>query len=366
MKRVWSDARVALLTSAGHAERSSERTPAPPIVPLISSVDGIAAAFVCHTRRWSEQSYAQMAAMHGRPERIDMKPITGRDLALAVAITAVWGFNFVVIRIGVDVIPPLMLSAARFLFAAIPLVFFVPRPVMPFGTFLGIAIMLGIFSFALLFIGIDVGLSPGIASLVLQSQVFFTAAFAVIFFGETIARHQVSGIAVAFFGIAILVYTSGVDGTILGLLVVIGAAISWAISNLFMKRSSQVNMWSLMVWLSLVPPIPLFILSLKFEGLDANVLAWENLDMLRIGAVLYLAFAATVFGFGGWAMLIARYGAGRIAPFSLLVPVFGMAASALVLGESFDSLRMSAAVLILCGLALTIRTPTRRRKAVRQ
>ena len=125
MKRVWSDARVALLTSAGHAERSSERTPAPPIVPLISSVDGIAVAFVCHTRRWSKQSYAQMAAMHGRPERIDMKPITGRDLALAVAITAVWGFNFVVIRIGVDVIPPLMLSAARFLFAAIP---FLPAP----------------------------------------------------------------------------------------------------------------------------------------------------------------------------------------------------------------------------------------------
>lgn len=288
-----------------------------------------------------------------------MKPIGPRDCGLAVAITAVWGLNFVVIRVGVDGIPPLMLSAVRFIFAAFPLVIFVRRPQMPLGTFLGIAIMLGIFSFALLFIGIDAGLSPGIASLVLQSQVFFTAAFAVGFLGETITQRQLTGIFVAFLGIAMLAWASGVDGTFLGLALVIGAAMSWGVSNIFMKRASQVDMLSLMVWISLVPPLPLIVLSLTLEGVDANLRAWATLDMPRIGAVLYLAYAATIFGFGGWAMLIARYGAGRIAPFSLLVPVFGMAASALFLGEAFDAIQLLAAALILFGLALAIWMPSR-------
>lgn len=288
-----------------------------------------------------------------------MNAFNARDLALAIAITAVWGLNFVIIRVGVDVIPPLMLSAARFLFAAIPLVFFVPRPDMPLRAFLGIAVMLGIFSFAFLFIGIDAGLSAGISSLVLQSQVIFTAALAVGFLGETVTKQQVGGIFIASVGIIILAWTSGTDGTFLGLILVLCAAVSWGISNLLMKRASKVDMLSLMVWMSLVPPVPLVLLSLVFEGIEANRLAWENLDFVRVGAVLYLAYAATVFGFGGWAMLIARYGAGRIAPFSLLVPVFGMASSSTFLGEAFDALQMSAAVLILCGLAFAIWVPSR-------
>ena len=289
-----------------------------------------------------------------------MTAIRGQDLALAIAITAVWGLNFVAIRIGVDVIPPLMLSAARFFCAAIPLVFFVPRPAMPLAVFFAIAVTLGIGSFALLFIGISAGLSPGIASLVLQSQVFFTAALAVVFLGETFTQRQGWGVLISFSGIAILALASGADGTLSGLVLVIGAALSWGISNLFMKRTSQVNMLSLMVWMSLVPPIPLIILSLIFEGVEANLRAWNELDAMRVGAVFYLAYAATVFGFGGWAMLIARYGAGRIAPFSLLVPVFGMAASALLLGEAFNSIQMLAALLTLFGLALAIWVPVDR------
>ncbi len=274
---------------------------------------------------------------------------------MAVAITVVWGLNFVVIRLGVDVMPPLILSAARFLFAAFPLVFFVPCPKMPLGAFLGIACMLGIFSFAGLFLGIDAGLSPGIASIVLQSQVFFTAVLAVGFFGETLSRQQILGIFVAILGIAALAIEADGDGTLIGFLLVLGAAVSWAVSNLFMKRASQVNMLSLMVWVSLVPPLPLAALSLAFEGVEANVQAFEQLDATRIGVIAYLAYIATIFGFGGWAMLIARHGAGRVAPFSLLVPIFGMLSSAVVLGESFGALQIASAGLVIFGLALTVR-----------
>jgi len=292
-----------------------------------------------------------------RHEMLTLKPT---DLFLAVAITAVWGLNFVVIRVGVDVVPPLMLSAARFLFAAIPMVFLVPRPNIPIGSFLAIAILLGIFSFALLFVGIDAGLSPGIASLVLQSQVFFTAALAVGLLGERMTKHQVLGLFLVIPGILLLMLAAGGNGTFLGLVLVLGAAMTWALSNLFMKQASQVNMLSLMVWVSLVPPIPLIAMSLTLEGIDANLRAIAELGWVQIGAVLYLAYVATLFGFGGWAMLIARHGAGRIAPFSLLVPVFGMASSALFLGETFKTSQLIAAGFIIAGLGLSLWQPARR------
>ena len=208
---------------------------------------------------------------------LTMKPT---DLVLAVAITAVWGLNFVVIRVGVDVLPPLMLSAARFFFAAIPMVFFVSRPNISLGSFLAIATFLGIFSFAFLFVGIDVGLSPGIASLVLQSQVFFTAAFAVGLLGERMTKHQVLGLFLVTPGVLILMLAAGGNGTLLGLVLVLGAAMTWAISNLFMKQASQVDMLSLMVWVSLIPPVPLIAVSLIFDGVDANLRALSALGQI--------------------------------------------------------------------------------------
>lgn len=279
------------------------------------------------------------------------------DLTLAIIIAAIWGLNFVVIRVGVDVIPPLMLSATRFLFAAIPMIFFVPRPKIPLVNFLGIATMLGVVSFGLLFIGIDAGASPGIASLVLQSQVFFTAAFAAGRLGERFSKHQFLGLLLVVPGMLILVMSAGGAGTLVGLLLVLGAAIAWAMANLFMKQASQVDMLSLMVWVSLIPPVPLIMMSLVFEGVDANVQAFAQIGLTEIGAIFYLAYLATLFGFGGWAMLIARYGASRVAPFSLLVPVFGMASSAVLLGEIYDVRHVIAATFIMTGLALNLWQP---------
>ena len=240
------------------------------------------------------------------------------------------------------------------------MVFFVPRPKIPLGNFLGIATMLGVVSFALLFMGIDVGVSPGIASLVLQSQVFFTVAFAVGLLGERLSGHQVVGLCLVLPGVLTLALNADGEGALIGLLLVFGAAVAWAIANLFMKQTNQVDMLSLMVWVSLVPPAPLIILSLFFEGVDANAQAFAQLGLTEVGAVLYLAYIATLFGFGGWAMLIARYGASRIAPFSLLVPVFGMASSALLLGESYNAMQGLAVAFIMVGLGLTLRHPGNR------
>lgn len=280
-----------------------------------------------------------------------------RDLFLACLIAFVWGLNFVVIQLGIDSFPPLMFSALRFLCAAVPLVFFLPRPTVSWRLILAIGLVLGVVKFALLFIGMDVGLSAGLASLVLQSQVFFTVILAYIVYREQPTPLQIGGIVIAFGGIALVATTVEAEGTLLGLGLVIAAGLTWAIANLLMKEAGPVNMVSLMVWISLIPPLPLILLSFYFEGWEANRAAFANLDLSGIGAVLYIAYLTTILAFAGWGRLIRDYGAGRIAPFSLLVPVFGMISSAVILGEEFGPVQLLAALLVLLGLVLTVIKP---------
>ncbi len=272
----------------------------------------------------------------------------------AMLVTLLWGLNFVVIRIGLDHFPPLFLLAIRFTLAALPLVFFLPRPSLPWRLILGLGLVFGVVKFALLFIALDTGLSPGLASLLLQSQAFFTLLLVAFLFREPISRLQITGVAIAFGGITLIGLTIDVGMTSLGLTLVLLSGFAWAVSNLMMKKAGQVDMLALMVWISLVPPIPLFLLSLIFEGTGAMLQAVRDLNLTGAGAILYITYVGTVFGFTIWGRLIRLYGAGRVAPFSLLVPVFGMTSSAVFLGESFGPLRLLAALLVLAGLVLTI------------
>ena len=273
---------------------------------------------------------------------------------LAVLVAAVWGFNFVVIRIGITNFPPLLFSAFRFTLAALPLVFFIRKPDVPWRIILGIGMVLGVVKFSLLFIGMDLGLSAGLASLVLQSQAFFTAILVALVFKEMPRAMQGVGIAVAFAGIGLIATTVDNSVTPIGLGLVLAAGFMWAVSNLLMKQAGQVDMLALIVWVSLVPPIPLFILSMTFEGVDAGMAAITNLNVQGVGAILYIAFISTIFGFAVWGKLIREYGAATVAPFSLLVPIFGMGSSTLVLGEEFGMVRLIAAVMVIVGLVLTV------------
>jgi len=273
---------------------------------------------------------------------------------LAVLVAAVWGFNFVVIRIGITNFPPLLFSALRFTLAALPLVFFIRKPDVPWRIIIGIGVVLGVVKFSLLFIGMDLGLSAGLASLVLQSQAFFTAILVALIYKELPRAVQVLGIAVAFAGIGLIATTVDNSVTPIGLGLVVAAGFMWAVSNLLMKQAGQVDMLALIVWVSLVPPIPLFILSMMFEGADAGLAAVSNLNFQGVGAILYIAFISTIFGFAVWGKLIREYGAATVAPFSLLVPIFGMGSSTLVLGEAFGPVRLVAAGLVIAGLVLTV------------
>ncbi|MYW13239.1 EamA family transporter [Streptomyces sp. SID2563] len=289
-----------------------------------------------------------------------MRPL---HIALAALVAAVWGVNFVVIELGLGHFPPLLFSALRFLVAALPAVFFVGRPKVAWKWIVGVGLALGVAKFGLLFIGMDRGMGAGLSSLVLQVQAVFTALFAAVALGERPGRTKLLGMAVALAGIGVAAVDEGASGPVLAFVLVIAAAACWGVSNVLTRKAAPPDPLNFMVWVSTVPVLPLLGLSLLFEGWDRDRAALAGLDWGGAGALVFVAWIATVFGFGAWGFLLSRYPASSVAPFTLLVPVFGMSSAALVLGESVSPLRWCAAALLVGGVALTSLTGTRRAPA---
>ncbi len=280
-------------------------------------------------------------------------------IALAVLVTAIWGFNFVVIRLGLDSVPPLLLAALRFAVACLP-VFFVARPNVPLLKLVAIGMTWFVGQFAFLFPAMKLGMPPGLASVTLQSQAFFTIAFAAALLGERPGPRQLAGAAVAACGLIAIAMTVGGGFTIAGLLLTLAAASSWAMGNVLMRIAGKADMFALVIWLSLVPPLPLLALSFAIEGWPAIHNALTHVTPMGIASVLYLAIPTTLVGFGIWGFLLRLYPASTVAPFSLLVPAFGTLSAWLVLGETFSPLRTAGMVLILLGLAvIVVRRPRR-------
>ncbi|MGH2947853.1 MAG: EamA family transporter [Solirubrobacteraceae bacterium] len=278
-------------------------------------------------------------------------------VALAVLVAAVWGLNFVVIEVGLEDFPPLLLSALRYALAALPLLLLRGRPGVPWRWVLAVGAGIGVVKFSLLFVGMDVGMPAGLASLVLQVQAFFTVGFAAVLLRERPHAAQAAGLALATAGLALV--ASGLDGiaTPAGFALVIGAAAAWGVANIAIKAAAPPDPLRFMTWICVVPPLPLLALSLAFEGPGRVADALAGVDLGGILAVAYIAFAATTVGWALWAHLLHTYSAGTVAPFSLLVPVFGLGFAALLLGEPLTARTIAAAVLVVSGVLLTQRTP---------
>jgi len=241
-----------------------------------------------------------------------MRPV---HIALAVLVAAIWGLNFVVVEVGLEDFPPLLLSALRYTLASLPLLVLGGGAGMPWRWVLAVGGAIGVVKFSLLFVGMDVGMPAGLASLVLQVQAFFTLGFAAVVLGERLRAAQVAGLALASVGLALV--AGGLDGvaTPAGFLLVIGAAAAWGVGNVAIKRAAPADPFRFMSWMCLVPPIPLLVLSLTFEGPRAVGDALAGIDLGGVGAVAYIAFAATTVGWGLWAYLMRAYSAGTVAPF---------------------------------------------------
>ena len=284
-----------------------------------------------------------------------------RHSALAVLIAAVWGVNFVVIHAGLQHFPPLLFSALRFTFVALPAVFLVGRPRVRWYWVVAIGGSLGVLSFGLLFVGIDQGMPAGLSSLVLQMQAIFTIAFAALALGERPRRRQLIGGAIALAGLALIATDRASTAPLLPFVLVIGAAAAWGVSNLCTRIAQPPDGLALMVWASLVAPPPLLGLSLAFEGPRAIGDALGAVDLGGIAALAYIVGPSTLFGFAAWTGLVRRYPAAVVAPFTLLVPVFGIAAAALTLGERPSAAELVGAAVVIAGLLYGLVRPQSQR-----
>ncbi|MBI5273960.1 MAG: EamA family transporter [Chlamydiales bacterium] len=275
-------------------------------------------------------------------------------LILAFLIVVIWGFNFVAIKVGLEQLSPLLLCSIRFFLTSIPAVFFIKKPKAPLKMVMLYGLIMFALQFAFLFVGMYEGVAPGMASLLLQIQVFFTILLAVIFFNEKLNRWRIIGAIISFSGIAVVgAHVSGAV-TFLGFIFVIFAALCWAVGNAFAKQIGKVNMISLVIWGSMFAWPPLLVATLIVDGLDKVWMTLYQLTPLSIGATLYITYLSTVFGYAAWNWLLHHYSLATIAPFTMLVPIVAMLSSILVAGEPFYIWKLIAAILVLSGVCINL------------
>ena len=282
--------------------------------------------------------------------------LSPRDLLLTLAVVAVWGYTFVPIKVALREVPPFALASVRFAMAALPLVFFIRRPAIPWRYVVVYGFAIGVLQFGLLFLGMKLGMPAGLSSIVIQMQVFFTIGLAVMLDGDRLQRHNLIGAAIAVAGVALLgmhKLGAGETATFIGFLLVIAAGLSWAVGNIIAKRGAgehAPDMFALVVWSSLIPPLPLAALSYALEGGSAAVHAVVTMSALAWACLAVMAYGATLFGFGSWNALLHRYPTALISPFALLIPVSGIASGALFLGETLAPMQAAGVALVFAGL----------------
>lgn len=293
--------------------------------------------------------------------------MTFKDTLIGLFIIFIWGVNFVVIAWGLEGLPPLLLGGLRFLTVAGLGCLFVKRPEIPLRWMMFYALTLCFGQFALLFSAMAFGMPAGLASLVLQSQAIFTMIFSVLILKEKLKNVQLVSMFVAGIGLyiigssesnAVLADNAGIDGTVMtgiGFGLSIAAAVTWGLGNvinrMISERGYKANI-SLVVWSAWIPPIPFLLMSFWFEGADTIYHSIINISLQSIAALLYLAVFASIVGYSLWSRLLSTYPAGQVAPLTLGVPVVGLTAAALLLGESISEVQMFGIIVVLCGLLI--------------
>ncbi|MFR0673227.1 EamA family transporter [Enterobacterales bacterium AW_CKDN230030176-1A_HGKHYDSX7] len=277
-----------------------------------------------------------------------------RDLLLALVVIVVWGLNFVVIKIGLDGLPPMLLGALRFALVAFPALFFIKRPQLPWRWLIAYGATISLGQFAFLFQAMYSGMPPGLASLVLQSQAFFTLFFAALFLREPLRPASLAGLLVAAGGLALIGSEDSSHVPLLALMLTLCAGAMWGMGNIITRRFGSVDLVALVVWGGLIPPLPFLALSYWLEGPALIEQALMGIGWHSIGALAYLAFIATMLGYSLWSTLLSRHPAGKVAPFSLLVPVIGLSSSAWLLDERLSAIQGWGALLVMLGLLINV------------
>ena len=284
-----------------------------------------------------------------------------RHLLLALSIVLIWGVNFAIIKLGLRQVSPLALGVMRFFLAAFPWVFFIKRPNVPLSMIAAYGLLIFALQFGFLFTGMKIGMSAGLSSLILQLQVFFTIGLSMILLGERPTSWQLAGAVLAFSGVGMVALHIGGDVTMIGLLLLIAAAAAWGGGNVVSKQISQraaaaPNVLGLVVWGSLFALPPLLAVALVLDP-EHFISSFTGLDWVSVGSIAYIVYLSTLFGFAAWSGLLARYPVSTVAPFTLLVPVFGFLGSAVLLGEPLQGWKLGASSLVIAGLCINLFGP---------
>ena len=286
-----------------------------------------------------------------------MEGMTSRDRLLGLTVVVLWGLNFLAIRAGLDHFPPFFFAALRFFVIAIPVILFVPRPQVPLKWLLVYGLGFGVGQFAFLFWAMHVGMPTGLASLVLQSSAPFTVVLGAVLLRERLRPAQVCGLLVAMAGMTLIGWDRAQHAALLPVALTLLAGLSWALGNIGNRKAASDQPMRLMLWMCVIPPLPMLALSLGVEGPSAG---WNSLTSslegtgpLALAGLAYIVILGTVAGSGLWTALLSRYPAGMVAPFSLLVPIVGIGASWLVLHEEPSVLSLIGGAVVIAGAAAT-------------
>lgn len=284
-----------------------------------------------------------------------------RDVLLLLAVAVVWGVNFAVVKTGLRSVPPLFLVFLRYLFIVLPLIFFVKKPAVSWRTMAGYALLSGVGQFSFLFYSLKIGMPAGLASVVMQSQAIFTLILSAQFMGERIGGAQLAGIGLAAVGLGLIGGPFGAAAVpTAAFLMNLLAAFCWSSSNLIVKRASEeslrngrnLDMMEMIVWSSIFVPLPMLGLSLVGDGPSAVLQSLAQIDAAAVLSILYLVVLSTLFAYSAWNQMIATYSAGRVAPFSLLVPVTGLLGGMLFHEERVTPLQWAGIAAVVAGLAV--------------
>jgi O-acetylserine/cysteine efflux transporter len=279
--------------------------------------------------------------------------------ALGLLVMVIWGFSFVVLKVALVEVPPLLLTAIRLTLSCLPVLFLARPKGMTWKALLTVGLTSFLGQYVFLFVAMANGMPAGLSSVILQLQVFVTILFSILFLGERPQLKQYFGGAVALAGLATIATTVGRGNSIpvIAMVFIVIAACTWAYGNVTVKQAGPDAGFGTLAgvcWASLVPPLPAFALSLIFEGPIRIHDAFAQVQLITIAAVAYTVVLSTWLGYIIWGKLLSHYPAGTAAPFALLVPVFGGLSGYFVLGETLTPLRLIGSVLIFAGLAIIL------------
>lgn len=280
-------------------------------------------------------------------------------VALAVLVVGIWGTNFVVIHAGLTHFGPFTFATLRFVLASLPLLPFVRRPKIALGPLVTYGLSIGVGQTGLMLYALAGHITPGLASLLIQTQAFFTVGLAVLLSGERVRAGNILALLLCSAGILLIGVSIGGGADLAGILLVLAAALGWGIGNVVAKRAGAIDMLALVAWSNLIAVPPLLGAALLTEGPAAIGTSLAYAGAAAWATVLWQAFGNALFGYVAWNWLLARHPAAEVAPMGLLVPIFGMSASAWLLGEPMPGWKLAAAALVLCGLAVNLTTGRR-------